>query len=143
MASLRQLSIKFLEKPELESYSFQKEFLQPFVLIIQNNSTEDVHELVIGCLEQVVGARCANLKSGWETVLRVLAVAASDSFQEICKLGFKIVETLINDHFEHATEPFQRFTSCLVAYACNPMDSNIALQATEPQPNPILALTLT
>jgi hypothetical protein len=52
--SLRQLAIKFLEKEELASYQYQREFLNPFVLIIENNSLLDVHELVIRCLTQIV-----------------------------------------------------------------------------------------
>jgi len=127
--SLRQLGIKFLEKSELESYKFQKEFLQPFVLIMQNNSTEDIHELVIRCLQQVVESRCINLKSGWETVLHVLALAASDSFSTICDLGFQIVESLMTSNFKHASEPFHKFTQCLVAYACNPLNCDIGLKA--------------
>lgn len=55
--SLRQLAIKFLEKEELVSYQFQREFLNPFVLIIENNSLLDVHELVIRCLTQIVQVR--------------------------------------------------------------------------------------
>jgi Sec7-like guanine-nucleotide exchange factor len=33
--SLRQLSVKFLEKEELANYNFQKEFLKPFECVIQ------------------------------------------------------------------------------------------------------------
>jgi len=127
--SLRQLGVKFLEIPELESYSFQKEFLQPFVLIMQNNSTEDVHELVIRCLQQVIDARCQNLKSGWETILRVLSLAATDSFQSIATVGSDIMDTMMEKHFKHASEPFHKFTSCLVAYGVNPLDTNIAEKA--------------
>ena len=35
----------FLEKDELVGFSFQKEFLDPFVLIMKHNSMLSVHEL--------------------------------------------------------------------------------------------------
>ena len=64
--SLRQLAIKFLEKEELASYQFQREFLNPFVLIIENNSLLDVHELVIRCLTQIVQVELSTLNcSNW------------------------------------------------------------------------------
>ncbi|KAL9184358.1 hypothetical protein ACHAXT_002444 [Thalassiosira profunda] len=45
--ALRQLSFKFLEKPELTDFNFQRLFLKPFLLIMKNQSSrEDIRELV-------------------------------------------------------------------------------------------------
>jgi brefeldin A-inhibited guanine nucleotide-exchange protein len=42
--SLRQLSLKFLSKDEMAGFNFQRMFLEPFAIIMQqNSSTEVVH----------------------------------------------------------------------------------------------------
>lgn len=93
--SLRQLSMKFLEKDELAHYHFQKEFLRPFERIfllkecfgskplilqdiIHNNPSMDIREFVIRCLTQMIQALGKNIKSGWKSVFLVFATAASD-----------------------------------------------------------------
>ena len=46
--SLRQLSFKFLEKPELKDFSFQALFLEPFLVIMKDGKTrDDTRELVL------------------------------------------------------------------------------------------------
>jgi len=45
--SLRQLSMKFLEKGELAHFQFQKDFLAPFAFIYVNNSSAQIKDLVI------------------------------------------------------------------------------------------------
>jgi brefeldin A-inhibited guanine nucleotide-exchange protein len=44
--SLRQLSMKFLEKEELSNFKFQREFLKPFVHIISHSSDPAIHDMV-------------------------------------------------------------------------------------------------
>lgn len=44
--SLRQLSMKFIEKGELAHFQFQKEFLAPFSYIYVNNSSPNSKDLV-------------------------------------------------------------------------------------------------
>eukprot|EP00656_Telonema_subtile_P057197 TRINITY_DN9356_c0_g1_i3.p1 TRINITY_DN9356_c0_g1~~TRINITY_DN9356_c0_g1_i3.p1 ORF type:complete len:1408 (+),score=491.60 TRINITY_DN9356_c0_g1_i3:81-4304(+) len=127
--SLRQLAVKFLSKDELESFTFQKEFLNPFKLILQNNTSEDAHELVIRCVQQVMQAKSLQLKSGWETVLQVLGLTASDSFSSMCALGFEVVEDLMNNSFDGVAEYFPEFVDCLTAYAGNPHNTATAGKA--------------
>lgn len=38
----RQLSLKFLEKGELQNFHFQKDFLRPFEFIMKNNKSGQV-----------------------------------------------------------------------------------------------------
>ncbi len=49
--SLRQLAMKFLEKDELANYHFQKDFLKPFELIIQQNPHIQTRDMVISFLK--------------------------------------------------------------------------------------------
>lgn len=77
--SLRQLSMKFLEKDELANYQFQKEFLRPFEHIFSNQPVEDLRYLVVRIMQQMILVRARNIKSGWHGLLHVFAAAASDS----------------------------------------------------------------
>lgn len=44
--SLRQLMMKFLDKPELANYRFQKDFIKPFEALILDNPSKEIRELV-------------------------------------------------------------------------------------------------
>lgn len=52
--SLRQLSMKFLEKGELPGFSFQKDFLRPFEHIMKHNSSLMIEDMVVRCIAQMV-----------------------------------------------------------------------------------------
>lgn len=71
MDSLRQLSMKFLEREELANYNFQNEFLRPFVVVMQRSNAPEVRELIVRCVSQMVLSRVHNIKSGWKGVFMV------------------------------------------------------------------------
>ena len=82
--SLRQLGKKFLEKKELGSFSFQKDFLRPFVFIFENNPSPIVRELVLRCMAQLTDSGGGSLKSGWAVIFAVLGEAAGDEGDKSC-----------------------------------------------------------
>ena len=45
--SLRQLAMKFLERDELANYSFQNDFLKPFVIVMRLSRALEIRELII------------------------------------------------------------------------------------------------
>lgn len=47
--SLRQLAMKFLERDELANYTFQNDFLRPFVVIMRHSKAVEIRELIIRC----------------------------------------------------------------------------------------------
>ena len=57
--SLKQLSMKFLDKGEMKGFQFQSAFLRPFELVMQRSSNANVRELVLCVMENVVLARVA------------------------------------------------------------------------------------
>lgn len=71
MDSLRQLSMKFLEREELANYNFQSEFLKPFVIVMQKSNSAEIRELIVRCVSQMVLVRVSNVKSGWKSVFMV------------------------------------------------------------------------
>ena len=73
MDSLRQLSMKFLEREELANYNFQNEFMKPFVIVMRRSSAVEIRELIIRCVSQMVLSRVNNVKSGWKSMFMVFA----------------------------------------------------------------------
>ena len=71
--NLRQLSIRFIQKEELENYQYQKEFLQPFELIFrEDNVDEETREFILDCIYMIVVKNKKDLKSGWKTIANII-----------------------------------------------------------------------
>ena len=64
--SLRQLSMKFIEKGEFVGFQFQKEFLRPFETIMRQTKLPQVRDLVVQCVAQMIKCQAANIRSGLE-----------------------------------------------------------------------------
>lgn len=131
--SLRQLGIKFLERDELANYTFQNDFLRPFVMLVRRSKSPEIKELIIRCVSQMVLARYANIKSGWKSVFMVYTSAANDSNPHLVRLAFDTVEKIVRDHFFYITETeaitFTDCVNCLVAFTNNPHSIDVALNA--------------
>lgn len=97
--SLRQLSFKFLEKPERSDFSFQRIFLKPFFEIMQNTSTrEDIRELILRCVDNMIRTMSHNLRSGWTIFFSILTCSAHDPSERINTLGLAILQRLLDEH---------------------------------------------
>ncbi|KAJ2697942.1 guanine nucleotide exchange protein for ADP-robosylation factor [Coemansia sp. IMI 203386] len=121
--SLRQLSMKFLEKEELPHFAFQKEFLRPFADILEGyvpiDSASDgstsagsahgrplanvavdvlVKDMVLRCVHQIVQAASFHIRSGWKAILNVAQIAARDASDGIAEMGFHIAKTCAEQH---------------------------------------------
>lgn len=122
--SLRQLSMKFLEREELKDFNFQRLFLTPFEVIMANAVSMEIRELVLRCVENMILARVTNIKSGWKTIWGVLRVAAEtyepgngEHQDRIVQLGFQIAKRIFENHFERIVEVFVDAVECLLAFA--------------------------
>lgn len=131
--SLRQLSMKFLERDEMANYNFQNDFLRPFVVLVRRSKTAEIRELVIRCVSQMVLARATNIKSGWKSVFMVFTTAASDESAHVVRLAFDTVEKIVREHFSLITEvettTFTDCVNCLVAFTNNPHSLDVSLNA--------------
>ncbi|KAF6020245.1 hypothetical protein EB796_021427 [Bugula neritina] len=81
--SLRQLSMKFLEKGEFANFRFQKDFLRPFEHIMKKNRSISIRDMVVQCVSQMVQAQMANIRSG--KVFEQYFDAVVGSFQDAVK----------------------------------------------------------
>ena len=99
--SLKQLSFKFLDKPELAEFNFQRIYLRPFLHVMEQEGTrEDIRELVLRCLDNIVRTKSHNLRSGWKIIFAILARSAEDESEKINFLGLAILQRLLDDHLD-------------------------------------------
>eukprot|EP00551_Chaetoceros_affinis_P004309 CAMPEP_0203668256 /NCGR_PEP_ID=MMETSP0090-20130426/4937_1 /ASSEMBLY_ACC=CAM_ASM_001088 /TAXON_ID=426623 /ORGANISM="Chaetoceros affinis, Strain CCMP159" /LENGTH=2105 /DNA_ID=CAMNT_0050532651 /DNA_START=189 /DNA_END=6503 /DNA_ORIENTATION=+ len=99
--ALRQLSFKFLEKPELADFNFQRLFLRPFLSIMENTGTrEDTRELILQCVDNSIRSMYYNIRSGWKIFFTILALTADDSSERISSMGLTILQYLVDNHFD-------------------------------------------
>ncbi|KAL1021211.1 hypothetical protein UPYG_G00010220 [Umbra pygmaea] len=131
--SLRQLSMKFLEKGELANFRFQKDFLRPFEHIMKKNRSPTIRDMVIRCVAQMVNSQAANIRSGWKNIFSVFHQAASDHDETIVELAFltigHIVMKTFQQHFAAAIDSFQDAVKCLSEFVCNAAFPDTSMEA--------------
>ncbi|KAL2104143.1 hypothetical protein ACEWY4_001011 [Coilia grayii] len=131
--SLRQLSMKFLEKGELANFRFQKDFLRPFEHIMKKNRSPTIRDMVIRCVAQMVNSQAANIRSGWKNIFSVFHQAASDHDETIVELAFQttghIVTNTFQKHFAAAIDSFQDAVKCLSEFVCNAAFPDTSMEA--------------
>jgi len=152
--SLKQLSLKFLTKPELKSFSFQKLFLSPLLAIMEatsrstpaNPSTARVagqlllspkdraliRELLLSVGDNIVKARTANMRSGWSSFLSLYALAAGDRDPNYVAQAFALAINIIDNHWESVASSgaFVDAVKCFSAFGSSSHDL-VALTAID------------
>lgn len=105
MDSLRQLTMKFLEKDELAGYNFQAEFLKPFECIMVGPPpvSREVKDYLVYIISYMADASFQNIRSGWKAVLHICAAAAQDPAlsEATIEIAFKVVEKVNADSCYH------------------------------------------
>jgi len=102
--SLKQLSSKFLEKPELAEFHFQRMFLRPFLTILQNPETrQDIRELILECVSQLVDRKAYNLQSGWKIFFDIIMVSAASDNVKITLRALSMLQKMLDEHLEKLT----------------------------------------
>lgn len=131
--SLRQLSMKFLEKGELPNFRFQKDFMKPFEIIMKKNTSKNIRDMVVQCVAQMVNSQYFNIKSGWKNVFSVFFLAASDQEEGIVDLAFNTTVRIITDimerQFASVLDSFQDAVKTLSEFACNVKFPDTSMEA--------------
>ncbi|CAH0389951.1 unnamed protein product [Bemisia tabaci] len=131
--SLRQLSMKFIEKGEFANFRFQKDFLRPFEVIMKKNSSSTIRDMVVRCIAQMVNSQAKNIRSGWKNIFSIFHLAASDQDQAIVELAFQTTTHIINElyvqHFGIMIDSFQDAVKCLSEFACNASFPDTSMEA--------------
>ncbi|XP_069166610.1 brefeldin A-inhibited guanine nucleotide-exchange protein 1 isoform X3 [Procambarus clarkii] len=131
--SLRQLSMKFIEKGEFSNFRFQKEFLRPFEHIMKKNRSPKIKDMVVRCLTQMVNCQAKNIKSGWKNIFSVFHLAASDHDENIVEMAFETTKEIISQiyqkYFITVIDSFQDSVKCLSEFACNAAFPDTSMEA--------------
>ncbi|CAI2183131.1 13900_t:CDS:2, partial [Funneliformis geosporum] len=127
--SLRQLSMKFLERDELSHYNTQSEFMKPFEHIIKNNPSPNIHDLIIQSFIQMISARAKNIKSGWKSIFVVFGRAASDENPQLVENTFGVARLVYQKHLDLIGPAFVDFVNCVVEFAFNAKEEELVNEA--------------
>ncbi|CAG8543289.1 11263_t:CDS:2 [Funneliformis mosseae] len=127
--SLRQLSMKFLERDELSHYNTQSEFMKPFEHIIKNNPSPNIHDLIIQSFIQMISARAKNIKSGWKSIFVVFGRAASDENPQLVENTFGVARLVYQKHLDLIGTAFVDFVNCVVEFAFNAKEEELVNEA--------------
>ncbi|RWS13810.1 brefeldin A-inhibited guanine nucleotide-exchange protein 1-like isoform X6 [Dinothrombium tinctorium] len=131
--SLRQLSMKFIEKGEFSNFRFQKDFLRPFEHIMKNNESVHIRDMVVRCIAQMVNSQANNIKSGWKNIFGVFRLAATDVDPSVVGLSFETTCNIINHHYEKnfhlMIDSFHDAVKCLSEFACNQNFPDTSMEA--------------
>jgi len=118
--SLKQLSIKFLQKEELSNFNFQRMFLKPFEEVISRARSPEIKDLILRCIDIMILACASNIRSGWKSIFAIFEAAAVQDKLDISTLAFDMIERLIVNQFKLLAADFVELTNCLVTFvACN------------------------
>ncbi|KAI7739215.1 hypothetical protein M8C21_005088, partial [Ambrosia artemisiifolia] len=127
--SLKQLVIKYLERAELASFTFQNDILKPFVILMRNSRNERIRKLLVDCIVQMIKSK-VGIKSGWRSVFMVFTAAASDELGSIVESAFENVEQVILEHFDQVVgDCFLDCVNCLISFANSKSSPRISLKA--------------
>ncbi|XP_043188621.1 brefeldin A-inhibited guanine nucleotide-exchange protein 1-like isoform X1 [Amphibalanus amphitrite] len=131
--SLRQLSMKFIEKGELANFRFQKDFLRPFEYIMKSNRSPTIQDMVVRCVAQMVNSQARNIRSGWNNIFSVFHLAASGMDESVVELSFQttgsIISTVFENHLAIVIDSFQDSIKCLSEFACNAQFPDTSMEA--------------
>ena len=114
--SLKQLSIKFLQKEELSNFNFQRVFLTPFEQIMSKTKSSDIRFLIINCMEVMIRSCAGNIHSGWRSIFAIFTVAASQEILDIATSAYNVIYQLITNQFELLIYDFVELINCLVSF---------------------------
>jgi brefeldin A-inhibited guanine nucleotide-exchange protein len=114
--SLKQLSIKFLQKDELSNFNFQRLFLKPFESIIAGTMSLEIRDLVLRCIDIMIKACATNIRSGWKTIFSIVGIAAAQSSADVASIAFDIMERLMKNNFDLLVNDFVELLNCLAAF---------------------------
>ncbi|KAJ3056406.1 Brefeldin A-inhibited guanine nucleotide-exchange protein 2 [Rhizophlyctis rosea] len=136
--SLRQLSMKFLEREELGHYNSQGEFLKSFEWIMRWTTRWEIKELILQSLSQMIAARSRSIRSGWKSIFGVLTRAAipsgtaqndsslerhgdeeEDDHDRLVRASVAVVQGVFRDNFDAVLNAgaFVDYVACLAEFA--------------------------
>ena len=114
--SLKQLSVKFLEKEDLRAYNFQKSFIRPFEYIISRTPSADTREMILHVVHNIVQTRYKSLSSGWKVVFSVCTYCAENEADPLTSIAWNMAKELFDRYFESMVVEMNDLTTTYCAF---------------------------
>ena len=114
--SLKQLSVKFLEKEDLRAYNFQKSFIRPFEYIISRTPSADTREMILHVVHNIVQTRYKSLSSGWKVVFSVCTYCAENEADPLTSIAWSMAKELFDRYFESMVVEMNDLTTTYCAF---------------------------
>ncbi|EPZ34698.1 SEC7-like, alpha orthogonal bundle domain-containing protein [Rozella allomycis CSF55] len=128
--SLRQLSLKLLEKDELAHFHGQSSFLSIFEEIFKSNSLINIKELIIDSISQMIDSKSKNLKSGWVIVFRILSNAAQSKNLILIEKSFAVLKIIKQKYLSFVTcYSFDTLIQTVICFHLNETSEKISLES--------------
>lgn len=130
--SLRQLAERFFNIEELSHFKFQREFLKPFEYVIVHNDNLQAREMVLNCIQYLIVKKEKQIKSGWTTLLEILAsIGQTTTNEKLVGDGFRLVEQIIDDKMESIVneDALESLVECLSQFAMNKRYQKVNLRS--------------
>ncbi|KAL8557742.1 hypothetical protein ACS0TY_005012 [Phlomoides rotata] len=128
--SLQRLGMKYLDHAELSNFTFQKDILKPYVLLMQSGRSESKRRFIMDGAVQMIKSKAGIIKSGWRSVFMIFTTAANNDQEPTIESAFENIEQVILEHFNHIVgDCFMDCANCLIAFAHNKSSISISLKA--------------
>ena len=78
----------------------------------------DIKDLVLRCVDVMILACAANIRSGWRSIFLILEYS-TQGITDIASIAFDITDRLILNNFEYLVYDFVELMNCLVAFVAS------------------------
>jgi len=121
---IRQLAVKYLQKPEIAAFHFQQHFLMPFFEIFNSQGSTSIRQLILDCAVRIINESHSVLQSGWTVIFQLLVRTSHD--EELIFRGFQIAEHIIVNYLEDMKHFTLHFMPVLSSFVLNDKTSSVA-----------------
>ena len=115
--SLRQLTMKYLEKKEENRYNLEIQCFKPFLLISKKCKDNTIKEYIIYCVINIIKINKSKIQLGWTVILSIFSeVYKSQEDNNIQMQIMEILESVALNNYEEISGIFEQYISCLKLY---------------------------
>ena len=115
--SLRQLTMKYLEKKEENKYNLQSQCFKPFLSIAQKCNNNIIKEYIIYCVINIIKNSENKIQSGWNIILNIFSEVFKN--QEDNNLQMQILEILEHlslNNYKEINNILELYINCVILY---------------------------
>jgi brefeldin A-inhibited guanine nucleotide-exchange protein len=113
--SLRQLTMKYLEKKEQNRYNLQSQCFKPFLSITKKCNNNVIKEYIIYCLINIIKNNESKIKSGWSIILNIFSeFFLSQEDNSLHSQILEIIEHLSLSNYEEISNIFEKYIQCII-----------------------------